>query len=325
MDNETTERVAHYDEIDLREFFSVLWEGKRTIALITALSTFISVSIALYLPNKYTSEALLAPRVDGGAGGALGQLASQYGDLAGLAGVTLGGLNDGSKATIAKELISSREFFGEYLYEEVLIDLMAAEGWDRASNSSILDPAIYDEARGIWVRDVGPERKTKPSIQEAHTDFVKDFLDVSEDNRTGFVSVSVTHFSPFVSQQWVTMVVNGVNDAVRARDVKEAENSIAFLNQQREKTELVSLNEIFSELIEEQTKIVMLANASEEYVFQVIDPPIAPELRSEPGRVLISVLGALFGGLIPTIFLLTRYFVSRGRGTSIAHGSSDIN
>ena len=62
MDNETTGLAAYDDEIDLRELFSVLWEGKLTIALVTALSAVISVSVALYLPNKYTSEALLAPR-----------------------------------------------------------------------------------------------------------------------------------------------------------------------------------------------------------------------------------------------------------------------
>ncbi len=60
------------DEIDLRELFSALWDGKLTIAFVTALSALISVSVALYLPNKYTSEALLAPRAEGGAGGGLG-------------------------------------------------------------------------------------------------------------------------------------------------------------------------------------------------------------------------------------------------------------
>ena len=37
MDNDTTGLAAYDDEIDLRELFSVLWEGKRTIALVTAL------------------------------------------------------------------------------------------------------------------------------------------------------------------------------------------------------------------------------------------------------------------------------------------------
>ena len=65
MDNDTTGRTEHYDEIDLRELFSVLWEGKISILLVLALSAVISVAFALSLPNKYKSEALLAPRAVG--------------------------------------------------------------------------------------------------------------------------------------------------------------------------------------------------------------------------------------------------------------------
>ena len=320
MDNETTGLAAYDDEIDLRELFSVLWEGKLTIALVTALSAVISVSVALYLPNKYTSEALLAPRAEGGVGGGLGQLASQYGGLASLAGINIGGLGEGGKTAIAIEMLKSREFFGEYLYDHVLVDLMAAEGWDRALDKSILDPSIYDSATLTWVRDIGPEFQIKPSVQEAHDDFVESSLSVSEDKQTGFVTLAVTHFSPSVARDWVILIVNGVNNAVRARDVEEAENSIAFLNEQRQKTSLVSLTEVFAELIEQQTKTVMLAAASEEYVFQVIDPPVAPELKSEPSRALICILGVLLGGMLSVVFVLIRHY-AKGDGR---RSSSDV-
>ena len=322
MDNETTGLAAYDDEIDLREFFSVLWEGKLTIALVTALSAVISVSVALYLPNKYTSEALLAPRAEGGVGGGLGQLASQYGGLASLAGINIGGLGEGGKTAIAIEMLKSREFFGEYLYDHVLVDLLAAESWDRASDKSILDPSIYDSASLTWVRDVGPAFQIKPSVQEAHDDFVESSLSVSEDKQTGFVTVAITHYSPSVARDWVLLIANGVNDAVRARDVEEAENSIAFLNEQRQKTSLVSLTEVFAELIEQQTKTVMLAAASEEYVFQIIDPPVAPELKSEPSRALICILGVLLGGMLAVVYVLIRYY-AKGNGRRLSSDGLD--
>ena len=313
MDNEMTGLAAYDDEIDLRELFSVLWEGKLAIVFVTAISAVISVSVALNLPNKYTSEALLAPRAEGGVGGGLGQLASQYGGLASLAGINIGGLGEGGKTAIAIEMLKSREFFGEYLYDHVLVDLMAAQAWDPASKKSIVDTTIYDSASQTWVRDVGSGFQVKPSVQEAHKAFVESSLSVSEDKQTGFVTVAVTHFSPSVARDWVFLIVNGVNDAVRARDVAEAENSIAFLNEQREKTSLVSLTEVFAELIEQQTKTVMLAAASEQYVFQIIDPPVAPELKSEPSRALICILGVLLGGLLAVVYVLIRHY-AKGDG-----------
>ena len=57
--------------------------------------------------------------------------------LASLAGVNLGGLGDQGATVVAIEMLKSREFFGTYLYDEVLIDLMASEGWDRDSQKVV--------------------------------------------------------------------------------------------------------------------------------------------------------------------------------------------
>ena len=313
MENDATaasNRPEYDDEIDLRELFAALWASKTTILGIVLMSALISVFVALSLPNKYTSQALLAPRSDSGAGGALGQMASQFGGLASLAGVNLGGLGDQGSTAVAIEMLKSRQFFGTYLYDDVLIDLMAAEGWDRGTGKVLIDDSLFDVKTATWVRDVSEEFQVKPSVQEAHESF-KGFLSVAEDTKTGLVTVEVTHYSPTVARNWVALVVEGVNEAVRVRDVEEAEKSIAFLNQQRLKTNLVSLTEVFAELIEQQTKTVMLANASDEYVFQVIEPPVAPELKSEPKRALICVLGTLLGGMLAVLFVLIRHFTSK--------------
>ena len=317
MENDATaasNRPEYDDEIDLRELFAALWASKTTILGIVLMSALISVFVALSLPNKYTSQALLAPRSDSGAGGALGQMASQFGGLASLAGVNLGGLGDQGSTAVAIEMLKSRQFFGTYLYDDVLIDLMAAEGWDRGTGKVLIDDSLFDVKTATWVRDVSEEFQVKPSVQEAHESF-KGFLSVTEDTKTGFVTVAVTHYSPTVARDWVALVVKGVNEAVRARDVEEAEKSMAFLNQQRLKTNLVSLTEVFAELIEQQTKTVMLANASDEYVFQVIEPPVAPELKSEPKRALICVLGTLLGGMLAVLFVLIRHYT--GKETAI--------
>ena len=287
-------------------FFCLL--GRQANNCVSYCTLRCDISFSRNLPSKQVHvRALLAPRVDGGAGGSLGQLASQYGGLASLAGINIGGLGDDGKTAIATEMLKSREFFGEYLYDHVLVDLMAAEAWDPASKNHV-DTSIYDSASQTWVRDVGPSFRVKPSVQEAHKAFVERFLSVSEDEQTGFVTLAITHFSPPVARDWVILIVNGVNNAVRARDVEEAENSIAFLNEQRQKTSLVSLTEVFAELIEQQTKTVMLAAASEEYVFQIIDPPVAPELKSEPSRALICILGVLLGGMLAIIYVLIRHY-----------------
>ena len=175
----------------------------------------------------------------------------------------------------------------------------------------VLNDSLFDAETQTWVREVEAPFQSKPSLQEAYQVFSEGVLTVREDKKTKFVTLQVTHYSPTVARDWVTAIVKGVNEAVMARDVEEAEKSIEFLNQQRLKTNLVSLKEMFAELIEQQTKTVMLANASDEYVFQVIEPPVAPELRSEPNRALMCVVGTLMGGLLAVMIVLIRHFIGK--------------
>ncbi|MBU25808.1 MAG: LPS O-antigen length regulator [Gammaproteobacteria bacterium] len=295
-------------EVDLQKVFAVLWGGRLSIFLITLAFASASVFIAVSVSDRYRSEATLVPRVESRPGGALGQLAAQYGGLAGIAGVSLGGMGEADKSRVALHVLKSRNFFEKYLYESVLVDLMAATGWDPASNLTIIEPSIYDPQTKAWVRKVSAPLSAKPSVQEAYEKFVQDHVEITDDKQLGIVTVAVVHYSPEVARDWVFMLVDGVNDAVRQRDVQEAENSIIFLNEQTKKTSLVSLTEVFADLIEQQTKTVMLANASTEYVFQIIDPPVAAEVKSEPNRALISILGAASGGTLALFYVLIRHY-----------------
>ena len=83
-----TDNIAN-DEIDLRELFTVIWQGKLIVIALTILFAVASVFYAISLPNVYKSEALLAPAEAQQQGG-LGALAGQFGGLASLAGVNLG-------------------------------------------------------------------------------------------------------------------------------------------------------------------------------------------------------------------------------------------
>ena len=299
---------AFDDEIDLRELLSVLWDGKVWISAITAVAAVISVLVALSLPNIYESKALLAPKSDGGSGG-LSRLAAQYGGLASLAGVNLPGASGGdvSKATLAQEKLKSLSFFTEHLYSEVLIDLMAVDYWDETLGEIVIDSSVYNQGKSQWVRDVSFPRKAKPSAQEAHEAFLK-AIALSEDKQSGLVTLSVQHESPVVAKLWADMLIERINEEIRSGDVGEAEASIAFLVAQREQTSLVSLDEVFAQLIEEQTKTIMLANVSKDYVFDTIDPPVVPELKSGPSRALICVLGTLLGSMLAVVWVLVSHY-----------------
>ena len=294
------------DEIDLKELFMVLWGGKWLISAVTGLAAATSVIVALSLPNIYTATALLAPAES--SGGGLSGLMKQYGGLASLAGVSLPGGEEGSRAQLGMQLMKSRAFIGDFVERrDMLPELMAVESWDAGSGDIVFDAEVYDAASKTWVRDVEPPKSVKPSAQEAHKAFAE-VLGVSEDKQTGYVTVSIDHESPVVAAKWVNWLIEDVNAAVKAQDVSEAEKSIEYLKQQVANTSLADLQAMFFEPTQSQTETVMLAEVRPEYVFKTIDPAVVPEEKSKPSRALICVLGTLLGGMLGVVIVLIRHY-----------------
>ena len=295
------------DEIDLRELFTAIWQGKWIIVIITALFASASVYYAVNLPNIYKSEALLAPAEQDKTSGLVGQ----FGGLASLAGVNLGANGNVDKTQLAIEILRSRKFSREFINKyDILPDLMAAKTWNSETNTVLYDEKFYDVEQNKWVREVKAPYKPEPSMQEAYKKFIK-IISANKNEETGMVTISVEHVSPVVAQQWVNWLIDDINQTMKARDVIEANESTDFLTQQLEQTKIADIRAVLYKLVEEQAKTIMFANVRDEYVFKIIDPAIIPEQKAKPARALICVLGTFLGGMISFIIILFRYFLKK--------------
>ncbi|MCH8492470.1 MAG: LPS O-antigen length regulator [Idiomarina sp.] len=293
-------RKDYEDDLDLVELVKALWSGKWIIIAVTFVFAVGSIAYALSQPNMYRSEALLAPAEDSGGMRVPGQL----GGLAALAGVNLGGSGGGTKVALALEILKSRDFLGRFIEKHDLkVPIMAAKSWDIESNTLVIDPDIYDEATGTWVREVKLPLRPEPSLLETHEEFLT-MLSVSEGQNSGMVRVAVEHYSPYLAAEWVRLLVHEVNEEMRKRELEEATNSIAYLEAQLERTSLADVQLMLYSLIEEQTKTLMLANVRPEYVLITIDPAIVPEKRSKPSRAMIVIIGTFIGGLLSATFVI---------------------
>ena len=292
------------DEIDLRELFSAIWQGKWLIIAVTFVFAVGGIFYALSLPDIYKSEALLAPASDSSGMKVSGQL----GGLAALAGVNLGGSGSGDKTALAIEVLKSREFIGRFVEKyDLFVPLMAAESWSRHNDSLQIDPELYNTESQKWVREVKLPYKPKPSFLEAYESF-SGLLSVSQDKTTGMIRLSIEHFSPYLAKQWVDLLIKEINKEMRERELDEAQSSMNYLNEQISQTDIADVRSMLFSLIEEQTKTVMLASVRDEYVFKTIDPAIVAEKKSKPKRALIVVLSVMLGGMLSLIMVLVRHF-----------------
>jgi LPS O-antigen subunit length determinant protein (WzzB/FepE family) len=297
------------DEIDLRELFGVLWGNKIKIIGITAVFSVVSVIYALSVPNQYKASALLAPaqQQSGGLSGALGQL----GGLASLAGVSIGG-GESSEAQVAQEIMKSWSFIEGFIADnDLAAEVYAAEGWSRESNQLKFDNDVYAVKTKTWlVKNDNIGRLGPPTSWQLFKKF-SEMLAVSEDKKSGLISISIEYYSPQIAKQWLDLYISSINKHMQARQVVKVSNNIEYLEAQIEKTSITEMQEVFYTIIEEQIKSQMLAEASPDYAFVAVSPSMVPEEKSQPKRALICILGTLLGGILSVLTVLVLHFARK--------------
>jgi uncharacterized protein involved in exopolysaccharide biosynthesis len=308
VQNNIQNDTQYDDEIDLRELFGALWAGSRKIIAITAVFAFVSVIYALSVSNQYKATVLLAPAQSDGSdlSGALGQL----GGLASLAGVSIGG-GDSSEAQMAQEIMKSWSFIDGFIADnDLAVELSAVKDWSKGSNELLINDGVYDTENKQWLIENESGVTGPPSSWVLFQAF-SERLVVSENKKSGLVSVSIEYYSPQIAKQWLDMYVAAINAHMQQRQMEKVTNNINYLQAQIEKTSIAEMREVFYTIIAEQTKNKMVAEASPEYAFVAVSPSMVPEEKSQPERAFICIIGTLLGGILSVLLVLVMHYARK--------------
>ena len=283
--------------------FRELWHKKITISWFVFFAAVLSVLYALSLPNIYKSEALLAPVIDEDSAASSFQ---NYNSLASLAGINFRD-SSGNKSKEAISILDSYNFFEKSFLPNIQLEnLMAIDSWDRRSNLISYNPDLFDYKESKWVRDVSFPKTSKPSPQESYKIF-KNIFSISENLETGFVKISIDHQSPHIAKKWSDILITEINENFRKIDREEATVAVNYLNTMISDTNLTEIKKVLSELLKNETQKLTLIEARKDYIFRVLDAPIAPETKDKPSRALICIIGTFLGGVLGCIYVILAF------------------
>ena len=302
---------AKDDEIHLGEVATVFWKEKYKILLFSFFFSSLIFLISFSFSDVYKSEAVLASSEHNNLGNNL----NKFSGVASLAGLNIPSGGEIDKIEMGIEIMSSLDFFEKFSSSKNIFFLISAvKGWDKKNDTYLIDEAIYDSKSNQWVSKDQFSIEGRPSLQKTHEDFMKS-LNIEKDLNSGFLKVSYTHFSPKAAKIILEELIFQINELVRQKDIEEAEISVEFLQREMTSNKFLNIKNAMSNLIEGQMETIMIANASKEYLFEILSSPFVPEKKYSPDRYFIALMSFILGFLLSLSYFFSSYYlIKRSEG-----------
>jgi uncharacterized protein involved in exopolysaccharide biosynthesis len=294
MDNNLVGR-ADGGEIGFQELFADTWTERWAVLSFTLVFMISGIIAGLLIHKQYRAEILIvATDSPNGANGGLGALASQYGALASLAGISISG-KDNKAESIA--VLQSRLITETYVRDNDLLPVLYSDLWDeKAKNWKTAD-----------VREI-------PSLWMANQYFSKNIREVKEDKQSGLVTMRITWRDPIAAARWANDLVRNTNRYLRDKAIKESDQNIAYLNDQAAKTNVIEAREAIYSILKQELNKQMIARGREEYALKVLDPAQPPERPSSPSVPFLGAAGFGVGVIISALWVWRRSSVLKKTG-----------
>jgi len=215
--------------------------------------------------------------------GSLGALASQYGDLASIAGLTTPGASRKNEAVA------------------VLQSELLTEAYIKAQN---LLPILFENTKtSFFGKPNDPDRA--PTLWKGNRNF-KSHRSVTEDKSTGLITLKISWKDPQLASKWANDLVRITNTYLKDKAIREAERNIVYLKDQESKTTIVEARQAINSLLKNELDNEMVARGREEFALKVIDPAFPPERPASFGTIVLAAFGLGCGFLFSVLFLLGR-------------------
>ncbi len=285
--DQRAEILAVDDGIDVGALAARLWAGRWWILASVLWFTFLLTTAAFIMTPKYQVSTVLVPAgpEHSGLGGALGGAIGSLGGLASLAGITVGSGNSETEESLA--VLRSQQFTEAFIQDMHLMPRLFAKRWNAST--------------GNW-KPGGPP----PTVAQAFKYFDSGIRTISQDKKTGLVTVQIEWKNRQEAAEWANILVQRLNEEMRARAIAKTDASLGFLEKELNATSVVPTREAINRLIEVQIKQRMLANVTREYAFRVVDRALPPDDGDtvKPKKLIMIIAGPFVGAIFGVIGVL---------------------
>jgi uncharacterized protein involved in exopolysaccharide biosynthesis len=159
----------------------------------------------------------------------------------------------------------------------------------------------WDAAAGRW--RAGDLRA--PTAERAYELFNKRIRSITQDKKTGLVTLTVEWTDRAKAAAWANALVQRLDSEMRDRAIAETTANIGYLQHELDNTVQVDTRQAINRLIEAKIQQRMVANVTQEYAFRVVDPAVVADAdRPLRPKKLQMTVGGLLAGLFLALALI---------------------
>lgn len=296
----STDNPQSEERIDVRVAVGRLWARRWWIYGSIIFFTGLSIAAAFLIEPVYRSTCVLVP-VDSERQGLSSALSGAVGSLGGLA--SLAGLNVGPRSQQTEEalaVLASREFTEAFIRDNNLMPKLFEHKWDARANT--------------WKSGI-----KLPTPYKAFRLFDKSIRTVSQDKKTGLVTLQIDWRDPGEAAAWANELVRRLNAEMRGRAIEQSTASLGYLENELNKTTEIGTRDAINRLIETQIRLRMLANVTQEYAFRVVDRAMPADRDNPvwPKKSMLTASGFVVGALLGIAAVLIAEWLSALREAGV--------
>jgi hypothetical protein len=267
------------NDLKIHEVWKVIVNYKAIVIFFTLFFFFGASYYALNIPDTYETNVKMLP----GEGNSTESKSSDISSAI----KAFGTGNDGGASSVfvarAFTILKTRPYLINFINKENLKPILFSSQWDNVKEKWIGKEPSDNESYSLF-HDMINAYTHKMNPAKLATIIIK-WKDIDVDDLSKIASIT-------------NRLVDSINLHIKESEILRNRKSIEFLNEEIKKIDILYFKTVLYNLVESNMKSITLANASNNFVFQTIDPAIKPHGANSKSTLTIIFIGLIFGFLI---------------------------
>ena len=297
------------NEIDLKDLFFTLWNGKVYIIILSIIFVFLASFYLQFAERKYFVEYNLKPAGETENSPNF----SGLGGLASLTGIQLPTSSD-NDFSIFKELLTSVEV-SEIIFEnkKIIREIFRPE-WDETLNNYSRPPenkiqTFVSYAKKLLTGNTDVNYML-PNPRRLVV-FIDKNIQIRNDKETGFLKLTSETSEPKLILSLIMEATKASDKIMRQRYVDFSTEPLAFYKEKLRTVRSLEHREALAELIGKEEQKLMFASRGEHFIAEPYINPTISLYPTAPKPILILALSLVLGLFLGSVLVLMRHAIKK--------------